>query len=220
VTAREFPKLLNLNAPAVSPDGDRIAYSALSAGADPVGLYVSPALGGSPTRISVGQSPSWSPDGASIAYMWHKPNGATTAATVRVGSDQPPFEPPVACQYAPQWSPSGTWIACSGPGSVVFLVSPDGKKMRTLPGLGSEALAWSKDSEMIYGIPSRNGRTSLVELNVRTGALRTVADYQPELVPKRLYASPRLSLSPDGKRLAMTTQTLQTDLWILEGFAN
>ncbi len=220
VTATEFPTLLFLLSPAFSPDGARIAYTVALAGAgNQGGLYISPAAGGTPIRISGGFAPSWSPDGASIAFVWNRPGGAPVAATLRIGSNQTPFELPVPCDDPPVWSPSGEWIACPGKGSTLLLVSPDGKATRTLPRMGSPALAWSKDSQTIYGIPNQNGRTLLGAVDVRTGAFRRVAEYGPELAPRALFSVTALSLSPDGKSLALATENLHTDLWILEGFA-
>ena len=101
------------------------------------------------------------------------------------------------------------------------LVSPaDGKVKRTLPHTGSVVLAWSKDSKTIYGLTYKNGRPTLVALDVHTSTVRTVAEYEPEqLNPySQLDFSLQLSLSPDGKSLALGTGTTKAAIWILEGF--
>jgi hypothetical protein len=79
-------------------------------------------------------------DSASIAYRWIKPGGGFVLATLRVGSNQPPFEvADVGCTTTfLGWSPSGEWIAC-GTARGPLLVSPDGKVKRTLPRLNAYA---------------------------------------------------------------------------------
>jgi Tol biopolymer transport system component len=218
VTRREFPALRGLSDPAFSPDGTRIAYTVIGLD-DGFGLYVSPAAGGTPTRISSGTAPSWSPDGGSIAFVRWKKNGFPLA-TLRLGSNQPPTEIyPERCESV-QWSPSGDWIACGTSSGEPVLLSPDGKTQRTLAPIASSVLTWSKDSQTIYGIDTTNGRLTLVALDVRSNTPRTVVEYGSEIP---LFYSPwswglQLSRSPDGTSVAMGTATRQLDLWILEGF--
>jgi len=82
------------------------------------------------------------------------------------------------------------------------------------------ALAWSKDSQTLYGLHNQDGRWSLLAEDVRSGAIRKVADYGFEVTPYSAnnFFAMQLSLSPDGKSLAMGSVKRQTDLWILEGF--
>lgn len=61
-------------APALSPDGSRVAFSAMG------GLYVQPVKGGAPMQLATGGDPafqpSWSPDGRSIAFVtWSEAAG-------------------------------------------------------------------------------------------------------------------------------------------------
>jgi Tol biopolymer transport system component/DNA-binding winged helix-turn-helix (wHTH) protein len=223
VTRREIPALVAPFGPVFSPDGSQIAYAALTTntGSTEIAtLFVSPAAGGAPTPlVAGGLAPSWSPDGASIAFLWLKPNGARVLATLRLGTNHPPFEILDDSYNAPQWSPSGEWIACERPEGVL-LVSPDGKVKRTLPSMRAYVMGWSKDSATIYGLTPANGRWSLGALDVRSGMLRKVAEYEPEQLTPYTSHHPglHLSLSPDGKSLAIGTQRVQTDLWILEGF--
>ena len=223
VTAREFPVIEALISPVFSPDGSRIAYTALLVGADRRrSLAISPAGGGTPTIIADGYAPTWSPDGSQIAFLWIRPDGLIRLATIAVGSDRKPYEiAGVAGVNGPEWSPSGKWIAVST-FTGVTLVSPDGKEMKTLPTLNSPALAWSKDSKTIYGLAYTNDPPALKALDVATGAVRTLAEYhigfQPLQVIENSYTgSIRISLAPDGKSVAVGTATSQTDLWILDG---
>ena len=226
VTAKEFPTLEALLSPEFSPDGSRIAYTALLAASDRRrSLAISPASGGTPTIIADGYAPSWSPDGRKIAFLWIKPDGSIPIATVSVGSDRTPHEiPGVPRNNAPEWSPSGQWIAVSTLMGV-SLAPPDtkdGKDVRMLPGLNNSALAWSKDSKTIYGLSYASDPPSLKAMDVATGAVRTLAEYhigfQPLQLTENSYTgSIRISMNPDGKSVAVGTATSQADLWILDG---
>ena len=223
VTAKEFPTLEALLSPIFSPDGSRIAYTALLAGGGRRrSLAISPAGGGTPTIIADGYAPSWSPDGSQIAFLWIKPDGTIPLATVSVGSDRMPQEiRGVPGVNGPQWSPSGKWIAISTFLGVT-LVSPDGKDLHTLPAVIGQALAWSKDSKTIYGLTYNTDPPALKALDVATGTVRTLAEYhigfQPSpLIENSYTGSIRISLAPDGKSVAVGTAASQADVWILDG---
>jgi Tol biopolymer transport system component len=185
-------------------------------------LFVSPRAGGKPVWLIDGAAkPSWSPDGSSLTFAWFAlANAPPRLATLRVGPNQTPSViPNVVCDPPlPVWSPSGEWIACetaSGP----VVVSPDGKRRRTLGHLNSRVLAWSPDSASLYGLHNERGNWSLVAENIGSGSVRRVADYGSDIIP---YASLNyydlgLSLSPDGKSFAVGTLKGRANLWILEG---
>lgn len=84
--------------------------------------------------------------------------------------------------------------------------------------MDAAGVAWSNNSQTLYGLRDSEGGWSLVAADVNRGAVRTVADYRFELVPTPLNF--RLSPSPDGKSLAVGTVKRQTDLWILDGFTH
>jgi Tol biopolymer transport system component len=223
VTAKEFPTLEALLSPVFSPDGSRLAYSALLAGGGRRrSLAISPAGGGAPTIVADGYAPSWSPDGSQLAFLWIKPDGSIPVATVSVGSSRMPREIGVFLGVnAPEWAPSGKWIAVSTFMGLT-LVSPDGKDLRMLPMLNAPALAWSKDSRTIYGLSYNSDPPALKALDVATGAVRTLAEYhigfQPlQLIENSYTGSTRISLDKDGKSVAVGTATSQADLWILDG---
>jgi serine/threonine protein kinase/Tol biopolymer transport system component len=222
VTAKDFPTLEALLSPVFSPDGSRIAYTALLAGGGRRrSLAISPAGGGTPTIVADGYAPTWSPDGSQIAFLWIKSDGSIPVATVSVGREPNAIIAGIPGLNGPEWSPSGKWIAVSTLIGVM-LVSPDGKEMRTLPTLNSPALAWSKDSKTIYGLAYNSDPPALKALDVATGAVRTVAEYQigfqpPQLIENSYTGSIRISLRPDGKSVAVGTATSQADVWILDG---
>jgi hypothetical protein len=104
----------------------------------------------------------------------------------------------------------------------ITMVSPDGKNMQSIPALNNQALAWSRDSKTIYGLSYNGNPPALSALDLATGAVRTLAEYQVGFQPLPLTESAytgsiRISLAADGKSVAAGTATSQADLWILDG---
>lgn len=223
VTPREFPTIEALIGPVFSPDGGRIAYTALLAGSTRRrSLAISPAGGGTPTIVSEGYAPTFSPDGAMLAFLWLKPDGAIPVATLRLGSNRTPAEIISApALNAPEWSPSGEWIAAPSLRGIE-LASPAGGNARVLRGINAGAIAWSRDSTTIYALGYQGGQPPVLSaVDVRSGAVRKLAEYEFSVQPllENTYSgSIRLSLAPDGSRLATTIATSQADIWILDGF--
>jgi Tol biopolymer transport system component len=103
--------------PSWSPDGQRIAFSALEPGESEDSdntIYIVNADGGGLTELPpVGNdiSPAWSPDGQWLAFhsngslaIMHPDGSAPTVIWDGKGK---------ACTFDPQWSPDGQWIAVS-----------------------------------------------------------------------------------------------------------
>jgi Tol biopolymer transport system component len=224
VTAKEFSKLQSLISPVFSPDGARIAYTALLAGGGRRrSLSISPVGGGTPTVIADGYAPTWSREGDRLAFLWLKPDGTIPLATLRVGSDDPPMEimPPRGFG-SPEWSPSGEWIAVPSTRGVE-LTSADGNQQKFFPGMNGAALAWSRDSKTIFGLMFQSPQPALLAMDATSGSVRKIADYdltfQP-LLENAYTGTIRLCLSPDGKSVVTATAANQADLWILDGFAH
>ncbi|MEP7355217.1 MAG: hypothetical protein ABI824_18455, partial [Acidobacteriota bacterium] len=229
VTAKEFPNLQALISPMYSPDGSRIAYTALlSGGGRRRSLAISPSGGGTPTIIADGFAPTWFPNpgpmnGALIAFLWLRPDGTLPVAVIQVGSDRMPSVIIEATPGlgAPEWSPSGEWVAASSARGVELVSTLPFSQPRTLDGLNGAALAWSKDSKTLYGLTFQAAKPTLSSMDIATGKITQIAEYdlafQP-LLENTVTGSIRLSLSPDDKSVATATSRNQSDLWILDGF--
>jgi len=113
--------------PAWSPDCSLIAYTFSEPGLGGADVWVIPATGGTPSRITFDPNqdyqPTWSPDGTQIAFssdrsgtheIWVIPitGGAATQVTTDGGS-------------APDWSPDGSQIAFvrSSPGANIWVIN-------------------------------------------------------------------------------------------------
>src|SRR5262249_82214 len=117
--------------------------------------------GGPPVRLTTDEHlqefPSWSPDGAWVAYESGSLSGSVLFAQVvkmRVGARTPPeviTSDLIPYSHGPPWSSVGAWIAHNGHGGL-SLVSPDGKSTRVLSEQTWLAFAWSVDSQRLFGI--------------------------------------------------------------------
>ena len=95
--------------PAQSPDGTRLAFSALTH------LYVMAIPGGTPTRVTSAEArefkPAWSPDGEWLAYVTWSVEGGHIWKIRADGSGQPQRLTEVAALYTDLvWSPDGERI--------------------------------------------------------------------------------------------------------------
>ena len=228
VTQSDFPddKTLSIYNAAISPDGGRIAYERQTSKVLDA-LWISPASGGRPASVptpgSIPAGLSWSPDGNSLAFIGG--SDGRQLAIVQIGTDSSPKFLGTSCGSAPAWSPDGHWIACAVRGeSAILLISPDGKESRKLPSpvrTNSEefVMVWSRDSSTIYVASSSSDPARLDAIDLRTGAVRKIADLGSginfEMLVNYTLSG---SLAPDGKSFATTVAKTTSDIWILDGF--
>jgi eukaryotic-like serine/threonine-protein kinase len=229
VTPNDFGsnETLLLSAPAMSPDGQRVAYNRVGPEGDRV--WITSVAGGPPVQLAPGDHPqdypSWSPDGLWIAYEEgaggapSQVKGSSSLVKMRVGartpaeritSDNIPFS-------GPQWSPDGGWIAYNGRGGL-SLVSPDGKSTRVLREQTWLAFTWSADSQRLFGIRQSDDYQHLTftSVEIRSGAEHVLG---PDVMPLPTSSNPVRGLT----RVSPTTflasiVKVHSDVWLLEGF--
>ena len=157
--------------PEVSPDGKRIAFSALGA------LYSMNLVGGNPKRVTRAPrarefQPSWSPDGRWISYVTWSTKGGHIWKIRSDGSGRPRRLTRVAAFYRdPVWSPDGKRIVAlrttrqtrvnhpsdflgAQPGlDIVYLPSAGGNASTIVPsrGFGRPHFSVEKDRVYVYG---------------------------------------------------------------------
>jgi TolB protein len=154
------PGYTDIRSFAWSPDGRRIAFSAVADGEHDPDLFVMSSGGGSVSRLTQDDfsdwQPTWSPDGRWIAFV--RSGSVSEIFRIRAdGSGQRPvtrWHTHGSCE-APAWSPRGTLIACECRAGVLHkidLVRPSGRLVRILlrRRKGVEAYPdWSPDGRRI-----------------------------------------------------------------------
>jgi len=221
VTQRDFPgdETLALWTLAVSPDGTRVAYARNSS--QHLGrLWISPLTGGTPVAVSQSDnfefSPAWSPDGNWLSFA----SSAGGLMKVRVGgTGAPVMLHDGNCQGAAQWSPDGQWISCSVEDGIL-LIAPDGKQTRKV-GKRKAWVTWASDGRQLFALSRGEGASwQFGSIDVASGSERAIAD----LGSQYFFAAGNgesfsLSLSSDHASLAASVLNYQSDIWMLEGFA-
>lgn len=131
--------------PAISPDGARVAFVWEPEGPDSGGIWVKDTSGGSPRRITPEEgrysSPSWSPDGESLAYIRFGDSSAAVVLSPADGGASRELAPVFPSRFGLpnrhlDWSPDGRFLALDDAESSrnafgIFVISLDsGEKKR------------------------------------------------------------------------------------------
>lgn len=152
-------------------------------------------------------SPSISPDGKKVAFLWSGTGGDNFDVYVQeIGSDKPlrlTFDP--GSEKWPQWSPDGRWIAFTR-GKSIRLVSPSGGAERPVAEMAAVysrcdiQFAWANDSDNIIFTASRPSEPpNLQAISLRSGQIRSVS------FPKAPSGGDWCpAISPDGHRVLYT----------------
>ncbi len=217
ITPRSFPdgEAMPIDAPAFSPDGRLVAFDR---GAR---IWLVSVTGGVPIQLgaygSMDLAPTWSPDGNWIAF--HSPDRGLMK--VRVGGQDPAVllhQDTRLTDCAPQWSPKGDVIAyCTDNGT--SMISPEGRIVKTVHTPAFAAAGWSHDGTTLYGLASEEGRSAFIAVDLATGREKVVNELGPATrIGDVRTSSLRLSISPDGRSLAVTSIRTGSDIWMLENF--
>ena len=184
--------------PSWSPDGSLIAFSTLQYGKQATISVM--AANGSRVRkvlitplpangVGVGlDSPTFSPDGKRIAFVWLKKAGSAIFTTNVSGGGKKqvtPWQNGVADKI--DWSPDGSRIAFSSPefgvrpgiSSNVFTVRPDGTDLVKITNsrggkINNGLDSWSPDGKKIAFASNRAGKYEIYVMNANGSGVRQV----------------------------------------------
>ena len=190
-----------------SPDGTRLAVSLWTAEDELPGVYTMKPDGSDRTLVvRNGSSPTWSPDGKSLAVVRqpYLESARTQLVVVSAdGADERVLLPKTGTAQTffstPAWSPDGKLIAFVADGGRIGLVSPDGEKGGAfdVDPSGSN-LSWSPDSSRLafdsYRESKSESRQVVVVLDLASG--------KETVLPGEQDGAQAPEWSPEGDQIA------------------
>jgi Tol biopolymer transport system component/DNA-binding winged helix-turn-helix (wHTH) protein len=206
--------------PALSPDGNHVAFKWNGDKQDNFDIYVIPIASGTPVRLTTDPeedcSPAWSPDGRTIAFLRRRPGDYSELKLVPAtgGPEHKLADTREITWFQPRkpsslaWSPDGHWIAASHRepderADGIYLFSLTGEKRRLTappPGFRSDNMpAFSPDGRALAFCRLPGGFGSEIYVLPLDGDLR------PSGEARRLTDNKRWSAQPvwagDGRRI-------------------
>ncbi len=198
-----------------SADGQRLGFVASRAGTHSVYLfnYAGGPLIKLTTQADEERTPSWSPDGNSLAFAVNTKGGWWLATASSGGHSTPTLVRKFSSLHNVRWSPTGKVIACNTR-DALFLVSPDGQ-MKEISTARWLTFDWQPEGTTLVGILRHpDGSRLLASIDIATGALREIATLD---LPSAAEIG-RLSVARDGQHIALAASKPHGDIWMLEGF--
>jgi Tol biopolymer transport system component/predicted Ser/Thr protein kinase len=207
--------------PAISPDGERIAFRSERDGG---GLYVMGATGESPRRITeVGYNPAWSPDGTQLVCAGESIRGAGARliksklwiVDVQSGARR---ELPVEDGVQPVWSPDGRriayWAVVGGGQRDLHTIAVDGGAPVALTSDAATdwSPAWGRDGRHLYFCSDRSGVMGVWRIEVDGATGLALAEPEP-VSAGGAGAAAHLAVAAGADRLAYALQLDQAQTW-------
>ena len=145
-------------------------------------------------------SPTFSPDGALIAFSWNQDGNKDIYVKVADSAAEPHrLTTDAAEDSLPKWSPDGRSIAFVRDKSLM-LMSPFGGSERRLAAVAGSSIDWKPDAKYIVSTAENHGGVSkIILVSADTGEV-TPIDYEPE--PDKRWSHVLIAVSPDGERIA------------------
>lgn len=218
LTFQDLMAARRVGAPQVSPDGRWIAYDLSTIDYDAnrrkSAVYLIPSTGGTPTQISEGtrldESPQWSPDGKTLAYISNKEGGARQLYLYDVATK-------AARKVSDAPNGVGTYMWAPRGDGFVFVsdIYPD---CGVEPKCTKEAAEREEKSlvkaRVIEGLLYRHWtswqpttRSHILSLNLANGQMRDLTPGKFDAPHFSLGGGDEFDVSPDGKELVYAQNT-------------
>jgi serine/threonine-protein kinase len=221
--------------PRWSPDGNQVAYQASD------GIYVVPALGGSPrlvSRVAQGQFPggglttlaglTWSPDGRELAHAIASPGETGQLLVVGIDGGEPRRIPAPREANSPAWSPDGRWIAVAsgnlpfafgtayfanvGTSSLWLVQTAGGPPLRLTSGTALDVSPqWAPDGSSILFVSDRGGTLDIYRLRIGVDG---APSGEPERVTSGLHVH-SMTMARNSGHLAYASLRSTSNIWSL-----
>lgn len=206
-----------VGAPAISPDGRRVAFTTERNGASR--LYVMDADGSGARLLAraleVRGAPTWADDGQSVAVSAHV-HGEPRIFRVPLDGHAPVQ---LLHHYAvePSWSPKGGFLLYAGPqvgvNFEVRAVTADGNP-RAMPQLtltrGAERIAIRPDGATLVVLRGEIGNRDLVEFDLESGVERRLTSFGRDVTVGDF------DVSGDGREIIFERRTESADVLLIE----
>jgi Tol biopolymer transport system component len=150
------------------------------------------------TYSGVVRWPTFSPDGAQVAFAWNGGEQGKRRLYVKMvngGDPQCLFQDGIG--GSPAWSPDGNWIAFPR-GGAVYVISPLGQSVRKVAD-GANSVTWMPDGKSLV-ISSSESFASLYLVSLETGERRKLTTPSSDPSDSGSFASP--AVSPDARQIA------------------
>jgi Tol biopolymer transport system component len=206
--------------PSWSPDGSQIAFVSERDGG---GVFVMPAIGGSPTRISPYRlglsSPQWSADGSEIAIVFREGAGSLIdiVSTRTRESRRLRIPGDAGNRFDLSWSPDGRFFAyvraparTEGISRIWMLRASDQQEFPVTDGKWNDwSPSWSPDSRSIFFVSNRDGTMDLWQQRLAESG---VSQGDPVAVTIGVGMQ-HAAFSRDGRRLVYSQGRPVANVW-------
>ena len=196
--------------PRWSPDGSKISFAAKLPGYR-WKVYVIPAEGGRPERITSGEGDegdvSWSADGTSLAFgeMGFGPQSRATRfiQILDLKSGQVSKVPGSEGLYSPRWSPNGRYLAAMPvEQNKLMIYDFNTRTWAGWPIANPGFPSWSRDGSYIYFDSVSSTETVFVRMRITDGKLEQIAELKNVQRAGGLFG-PWSGLTPDDSPLVL-----------------
>jgi Tol biopolymer transport system component len=210
---------------AYSPDGRTLAFQRSASGR--FEIWLAPVAGGAPVRLIDSEpgdnpyqdSPSWSPDGAWIAFTQANTDRERQGLKkVRVGTkDIIGIAGDVASFSQSRWSPDGRWILCQQHAGLAR-VPADGGASEVFATEVFLDFVWAPDSRHVFALGDSDtpGHFALIEIDSANGETRVL---NGDLGTVPIANQPIRGFSfAQGQGFLTSLASSRSDIWLLDGF--